>query len=307
MTQDAQGNTVEYGYDKNDNLTDLTDSRGTITHWDYDTRNRQIDKISSDGSEQTYNYTLASVPGGGTQRSHALVSKTDELGHTTNYGYDADDNLTGIAYAHSAPIAYSYDALNRRVGMSDGTGSTTWSYDNLSRCTGETGPFAAAVSYSYDTLNRRSTMAVNGDNGSATAGASPIAYAYDALDRATTLTAPEGTYTSGYLNNSGLVSSLALPNGATVQNGYDAFERLTSISNQTNTNANLISYAYAYQPASGSGSATVAHDARTGLQRQANANAAQSVSYSYDNIDELLNETSSETPNPLLNNSYAYL
>ena len=36
---------------------------------------------------------------------------------TTNYSYDADDNLTQVTDALNHSVTYGYDALNRETGM----------------------------------------------------------------------------------------------------------------------------------------------------------------------------------------------
>ncbi len=74
-----------------------------------------------------------------------VQTKTDARGITITYGYDGLHRVTGKTYSNGEPaVAYVYDAstyngitigdpLGRRVGMSDGSGTTAWSYDPLGR------------------------------------------------------------------------------------------------------------------------------------------------------------------------------
>ena len=101
-------------------------------------------------------------------------TQTDARGVTTQYGYDALNRLTSVAYPDATlNVAYTYDlvptacaagegfAVGRLSGMTDGSGSTQYCYDPLDRLT-ETrdGPIQVAIdTYGYDKTDNRTAHA----------------------------------------------------------------------------------------------------------------------------------------------------
>jgi YD repeat-containing protein len=78
------------------------------------------------------------------------------------YGYDDLDRLTSVSAVNlSGPIAHQYDALGRRVGMNDETGTTTWAYDALGRPLSIAQP-GGAVGYQYTARGQRRQMTYPG-------------------------------------------------------------------------------------------------------------------------------------------------
>jgi RHS repeat-associated protein len=136
------------------------------------------------------------------------VQRIDGKGIVTNYSYDDPDNLlTDIQYPASTSlnVHFAYDAYQRRLSMSDGTGSHSVSYDDddnaLSVGTAYTGVPAQTITYTYNQDGSRSTMV---------SPAGTFSYYYDANGRFSSETDPFG-YTGSwtYLHN-GWLSTQAI-------------------------------------------------------------------------------------------------
>jgi RHS repeat-associated protein len=169
---------VEFHYDGNSNLKSMTESWAGTTTYDYDHRNRVIQKSSPLG---TVTYTYDGV---GNLTSKTETSKTDG-GGTVTYEYDKVNRLSKIM-DHGAVITYDfYDDNNRPLqasypGMTlsrdwDGAGRAThiqavdqssgttlvdlqYEYEPrsnlLHRLTDKDPTVSIIATYWYDTLNR---------------------------------------------------------------------------------------------------------------------------------------------------------
>jgi YD repeat-containing protein len=120
----------------------------------------------------------------------------------------------------SGPIAHQYDALGRRVGMNDETGTTTWAYDALGRPLSIAQP-GGAVGYQYTARGQRRQMTYP--------GGMQIDYTYlpdGQLDlvRQGTTTLADYTY-----DGVGRVQQVARANGANSAYTYDQVDRLREL------------------------------------------------------------------------------
>src|SRR5205085_12611775 len=117
---------------------------------------------------------------------NTVYQTTDARGVITTFGYNNRHSVTDISYTppsgitNTAAVSFQYDAAGNRIGMTDGSGSTSYQYDQLSRLTSEsrqftglsgtyilgygynlageltsiTDPSGAVISYSYDNTGR---------------------------------------------------------------------------------------------------------------------------------------------------------
>ena len=144
----------------------------------------------------------------------------------------------------------------------------------------------------YDTLSRPSGRTVTGGNET---------FGYDSLWRLNSHVTPLGTFTFGYLGQTGQLTSQSVTNGSTTVStgwGYDTNandRRLIGITNSGVTRSYTLGY--------GSGPTNV-YDIMSITDTAATGHpwATQSRAYTYDNIDRLLT-ASSTTPG---NDTYAY-
>jgi len=125
--------TVNYTYDLDSRLTQVTDPTGTY-QFTFDNMGRLTSATTS--------YTF-------------LTART----FTTGYSYDAASNRTGFTDPENGSTVYVYDTLNRLQTLTppsafSGTGSFGFSYDGLSRRAQMTRPNNVATNYAYDNLSR---------------------------------------------------------------------------------------------------------------------------------------------------------
>jgi len=155
---DAQGNTVQYGYDGNGNLTSFTDALNNVTTWAYDARNRPISKTDALAQTEHYQYDA-----GGN-----LAQKTDRLGQISGFTYDGLNRLTAAGYGASAgsnqytsSSAYTWDNGDRLTAIDDSPGgSIARTYDSMDNLLQET-TAQGTLTLTWDALGRRTSQTVN--------------------------------------------------------------------------------------------------------------------------------------------------
>jgi len=186
VERDARLNEVQYTYDDNGNVTQMTrvesssDVGGStdtyVTMYTYDALDRRIKRVDAAGDVMEWFYD-----------SRGNVVRTSDgvrgSGHPGGPG-----NI----------VRYEYDALNRLVetkrdltsnGRGDGSVTdtivTTQAYDDNSNLTSETNDMGYATSFEYDILDRRTRVMY--------ADATSKLYTYDNDHHVTTWTDPKGT------------------------------------------------------------------------------------------------------------------
>ena len=203
---DPMGNQMVCFFDANDNLKSVrcfgetNDVPGPVgnlrlaeTRYDYDGLDRciRVHELHFDPATQV------PVGDGEATTSYAYapdsecVSRTNDLGHVTTYGYDTAGQLTSVTSPNTrttfailpdrngngtnrvetdlsdlggAPQVFSvasvYDSQNRCVQTVDNAGNTnTWAYDSLGRCVKTMDARGTRAFYAYDLLDR-CTMAI---------------------------------------------------------------------------------------------------------------------------------------------------
>lgn len=180
--RDALSNTTEYTYDSNGNLVTVTDPNGIKTHKSYDELNRVILTHDKAGQQEKLYY----------DGNSNLVRKVDRSGHAMSYRYDNRDRLIE-RISQDEIIQYTYDAVGKRISMSDPTGVTRYEYDPaqgfLTRLqypdgqellmtydangnrTEAIGPFGGKRFFRYDAMNRLISMGTS-------SGAEEFKYTY---------------------------------------------------------------------------------------------------------------------------------
>ena len=163
---------VNYTYDLDSRLTQVTDSTGTY-QFTFDNMGRLT------GTTTNYNFL--------TTRSF-----------TTSYSYDKASNRTGFTDPESGSTSYAYDTLNRLQALTPPSAFTSgnfgFSYDGLSRRTQMTRPNSVSTLYAYDNLSHL-TSVLHQLSGSTIDGA---AYTLDSAGNRTAKTDERAGVTSNF-------------------------------------------------------------------------------------------------------------
>ena len=226
---------VNYTYDAASRLTHIDDSQGGALDLVYDDANRKLTETTPAG----------------------LV----------RYGYNDANQVTSMTAADRAPVGYSYDTAGRLDTITQGAETFTYRYDALSRLVGLERPNGVKTTYGYDEVSRLKQLAhadaagqaiedlrfvynVDGEIESITSSSSanllPAArsvgtadaanrisqfgqatYSFDDQGMTSTKTDAQGT-TNYQWDARGRLTQVTLPNGQTVQYGYDALSRMSS-------------------------------------------------------------------------------
>ena len=197
-----------------------------------------------------------------------LVSKTDELGRTTSYAYDSNNNLTSVTQYLDAntPVttSYTYNSFGEALTMTDPLGTvTTNAYDAHGNLTSVTSPrpdsntSPSVTGFAYDTkgeltsitdpLNNPSTLTYTtaGLIASITdAQNHTTTYQYDSRGNRTAVIDPingAGHPTTFTYDLMSRLTGITYPDGSSVSFGYDSRGRRTSVTDQ---NSKVTTYTY---------------------------------------------------------------
>ncbi len=259
-------------YDSVGNVTSITDANGDKTTFEYNALNQltktvapspflfetyfsydangnliQVDRQAST-SPGTRPATGTSSPTDGwqtTRYTHTsldqVASIIDDLGNTTSFTYDANENRIGVQDAKLNTTSYEYDERDLLWKVTDANGAltetaydangnpaaikdgknntTTYTYDDFDRLIRTTYADNSFEQYSYDLASNLTTRITSANQ--------TITYVYDALNRLTTKTASEETTTYTYDRGSRLTS--VADADATLTYTYDTLNRVTQV------------------------------------------------------------------------------
>jgi RHS repeat-associated protein len=266
-------NPYQYSYDAAYRLVGLTDANGHTITYSYNSAGYLAQVTYPNGDSVQYPvYDADGSP----------LERIDGRGLVTTYQTnDPESQLTDIQYQASPAlnVHFSYDAYGRRIGMTDGTGTTSYSYDDLDNVTSETRTFnglpAQTLSYSYYP---------DGSLQSLDTPAGSFTYSYDGAGRLVSETNPLNETTNwSYLANDWLWTR-ALSNGVVTGYTYNALGQITNVTNKTGNGTLLSAFGMSYN---GLGDCVT-------MSSTVSTNAAYSgtTSYSYDRLEQLLSEQS---------------
>jgi RHS repeat-associated protein len=219
----ASSQTWGYAYDKDNNLTQVTDPLSNVRQTAFDALNRVITQTDplTNTVQYAYNATnnLTELTDG---RSLATPLEVDGFGEviqevspdrgTRQYWYDADGNLTKWIDGDSEETDFTFDADNRRTGMTFPTASAedvTYTYDQtsggnvgvgrLTNVTEESG----SSSFTYDAQGRMTADAKVIQGRGYT-----VAYGYDGNGKVTKITYPSGRIVNVMRTTDGIITGV---------------------------------------------------------------------------------------------------
>jgi phage tail-like protein len=222
------GSSTTYTYAPNGQCLSVIDDNGHTTTYTYDTAGRPSSTATPGGKSLTQVYrdltgnTVACVQtdnsdvGGNPQvftrtnvydSLNRCIGTSDNVGNTTQYGYDSRGNLVRQVNPNGNLTGWTYDGLNRctlAVADLDGDGLLDLTAD-------------AAWSWSYD--DNDCLLTRTDDNTNSTV------YVYDALDRCVSVTQADGTSRNMIWSPRSNLIVETDANGTVVSNRYDLLSR----------------------------------------------------------------------------------
>ncbi len=297
-TTDPAGRVTQFAYNLRDELVGVTENVlsscaleqtdcNTVTQYRYDRVGNRTVIIDANGQVRRFAYNAA----------NEQTSATDGIGRVTGWLYDAfgrvtrlddprgdpfdlifqydgRDRRTSIAAGNSAnltTITMAYDALGRRTGLVDGSGTTSFQYDPLGRTVQVQAPKTGLVAYTYSPRGQRTALQYPGG---ATAN-----YTYYPDGQLATVASGATTLATYTYDSVGRLDSAQRANGATTAYRYDGADRLLDL--ETTANGTTVSR-FQYQVD------------RLGLRLAADetiGTAIRNVQYTYDGLLRLTGAT----------------
>jgi RHS repeat-associated protein len=257
---DNSHNTNVYGYDSLGDLAGLTDENGHTTQNAYNLLMEPASKILPDQT-LTESRTYDAVGN--------LWTVTHFNGTTTTYTYDNLNRLLSRSTPGEPTVSFTYTATGKRQTMTDASGATNYGYDSMDRLTTKATP-EGTLNYTYDAVGHLASMISSDQNVS-------VNYEYDTLNRLQHVVDSRlGTTTYAYdlANN---VTTATYPNSFQSIYTYDELNRITAQASQVS------GYTYQLGP--------------TGNRTSASEYSGRQVTWSYDGIYRLTNESITNAPN----------
>ena len=285
-SRNAGGEVTSYDYDAVGQMTKVTLPDGSFLSYSYDAAHRLTGMSDNLGNRIAYtldplgNRTKEEVfdPANALAQTRSRVFNNlnqlfQEIGaqnQTTQYGYDAQGNVTSVdgPLASTVDVTLNaYDTLNRLRQVTDpNNGITQYAYNGIDQLVSVTDPRNLATTYNYDGLANLNSQ-VSPDTGTTSntydaagnlltktdAKGQLTTYVYDALNRVTSITFFDGSgqtyaYDQG-ANGVGRLSSITETNPSqqvtsVLAYAYDQHGRPTSETRTINGVDYVLAYSY---------------------------------------------------------------
>ena len=183
--KDANGNSIFYQYDSDDNVASMIDRGGHETKYTHDsfgnllTRQDTLDQTAvfqydgqnnltyqkdKSGAETTLEYDsqnnlihVHDAEGGDTRMTYdgrgLILTLQDANNHTTQFSYDGQGNLQTVMDALNKITTFRHDAVGRQIAMTDANGHLIrFEYDKNDRVTTITDPNGKTTLFAYDAV-----------------------------------------------------------------------------------------------------------------------------------------------------------
>ncbi|MDQ5986427.1 MAG: hypothetical protein CSYNP_02151 [Syntrophus sp. SKADARSKE-3] len=240
---DPLGNAWQYTYDANGRMLTKTYPAGRAVTYTYDVAGRLFTSTDPDGKSRTLNYgqsgltTLMEKDGSLSTYTYDPIftvktARTDALGNTTQYTYDAMRNLIVVTAPDGSTTRYTYDGNGNILSTTNAQGNVTmYTYNSINLVASVTDPNGNLTSFTYDGKGNL-TAVTDATN-------AIIRFRYDSKGNVIAVTDPLNKATNMTYDASSNLIFVTYPRGGTVTMGYgyDVMGNMTSrmdpLGNQT--------------------------------------------------------------------------
>ncbi len=248
---DPRNATTTMGYDPDGNIVERVSQTGDKTTYTFDDAGRMVSMTTPRGnvsgataSDYTWTYaydpnanrTIVTNPTGApTTTTYDVEDRptvvTDSLNHATTTGYDSGGNITSVQDALSNTVQRSYDNLNRVQTITSARNKvTTFAYDPNGNRTSQTLPLNGKTTWSYSDDDETATMVEPlGNVTGGTPATYTTTYTHDPDGNQTQVKSPLNHTTNRTFDRDGNLATETDANGRVTRYGYDALDRLTSV------------------------------------------------------------------------------
>ncbi len=276
---DKNGNTFNYEYDSNGNITKEINPLGDITEYTYDSNNLVTSIKMPDGSSYLYSY----------DSKGKLISAKDPLNSEISIEYNDKGLPTKMILPDESISVLEYDNRGNVISATDPMGNTTnYEYDLQNRVIKITKPLGNEICYEY-TSNGKVKKVINPDGttiettydsrGLAVeekdASGNIMRNKYDSMGHLIETTDSLGNSTEYDLDSMWNIAKVTLPNDAEIKYTYNSANLLDAITDPLN---NTISFEY---------------DSNGNLTKETDFNGNQTI-YKYNSLNRLIEMTDAD-------------
>ncbi|TWT56318.1 tRNA nuclease WapA precursor [Allorhodopirellula solitaria] len=245
---DADGGVTQFEYDEFGNLVIEEDALGNRIEHQYDALSQRVATIYPDGNRQQFTYDASSL----------LIAQTDLADNLATHDYDALGRRIMTTYADGSNTRFEYDSFGRMTRVIDQDSeqnerTTTWTYDERGLLTERTEADSQSVAYDYDQ---------NGNLITTTSAFQTTSYQYDALNRLIAVVDGDQTLIDYSYDALGRITQLAYHNGIIENRTYDSVGRLLAQTSLAD-GSELLAIQYAYDADGNTLSKTVSQSGTT--------------------------------------------
>lgn len=145
-------------------MTSKTDANNVTTDFTYDTDGNMLSETVNTAGAHNRTYTYEAIPNKPWIKNR-LASQTDRNGHTTEFTYDGNGNLTDVRDPEGGVISHNYAMNGDRIRTHDANGNiTTFAYDAYGNPKTITDPLGNTTSHVWNerSLKIETTDPLNG-------------------------------------------------------------------------------------------------------------------------------------------------
>ena len=239
-------------YDTNNNPNTITDGLSRVTDRDVDPLNRLIKTIQDQGVGKI-NATTQFIY----DARDNLRTVTDPKGLSTTYTYNGLNDLTALVSPDTGSTSYTYDSAGNRKTKTDAKlVVSNYSYDVLNRLTQISYPSATTLSsnFIYDSVNTICGATENFAKGRLTKFTDPSGdtqYCYDRFGNVTRKQITNNSLVSTFVfayTKAGRINSITYPSGMVVNYVYNSIGQATQVNVTQGTTTTTLVNDVAYLP-----------------------------------------------------------